>query len=343
MPEQEVLTSPEKEDLSLEQIETLSKYVHMEGIKSSLNDELSKTVEAKNELLGSLTGLDNEKDFLSEKLANFKSTQELSLYLKNDKNLEEFFVNPETGETLELSIDIEDKQREKDFKRELLIYLKTTDDAYAAIDKEFEEMEKATDEINADLKEVCTQLSDNVLNYVGYLEDKAKEMEDKEAAAKLLKATKYIKSGYTLEVFNESLDKYPSVARHTVEELINKKGIDTVGQRYLKKLRANEIKVSLIPLISNPENNVLSIEKSVMIKDDEYIMEDLFIYSIIRYFSMANWDDANIKRAHASIALVMKRLISGELDADVKNDVLTAMTKYLKRFNEYIPMEVTSE
>jgi hypothetical protein len=321
----------EEKELTMEEIENLSKYVHMEGVKDSLNSELKKVTDAKSELLGSLTGLDNEKDFLSEKLAAFDTVETLKAFLKPDKNVDDFFVNPTTGEELTLSIDIDDEKRARDFKRELLIYMKTSDVAHAQIDREYEELEKATAEIDKDLKEVCSQLSDNVLTYIGYLRDKANESEDEVMKKRILTSCRYIESGYTLDIYNETLDNYPSVARHTVEELTSSRGVETVGARYLKKLKANDVKVSLIPLISN-KPDTLSIEETVLIKDDEYVLPDLFIYSIIRYFSMADWSNGDIKKAHASIALVMKRLLSNELEDEVKQNVLTAMVKYLARF-----------
>ena len=324
-------------ELTMEEIENLSKYVHIEGVKDSLASEMNKVNEARTELLGTLTGLDNEKDFLATKLTEFSSVEELRKYLANDDNLENFFVNPETGDVLSLSIDIDDEKRAKDFKRELLLYMKTTDEAQARIDAEYEELEKATAEIDKDLKEVCSRLSDNVLTYVSYLKDKAEACEDGDLKKKILDACRYIESGYNMDIYNEVLDKYPSVAKNTVDELVSTRGIDVVGKRYMKKLADNKVKVSLIPLISNkPE--VLSVEETVLIKDYEYILPDLFIYSVIRFYSRADWDD-NIKKAHASIALVMKRLLNNELEEEVKQDVLAAIVKYLARYKEYIPIK----
>ena len=337
--EPEVTTTINTDDvettLSMGDIETLTKYIHSQGVKESLNNEFEKVEGARQELLGSITGLDNEKDFIQDKLDKFSTVEELQEHLKSDKNVEEFYVNDDTGEVFELAVNIEDPKRAMQFKRELLVYLKTTDIAHAAIDKEYDELEKATAEMDMNLKEACVQLSDNVLTYTGYLKDNAEKCEDETLKKNIKESAKYIESGYTFEVLQEVLDEHPSVIRNTVKELVTSVGIDRTGKRYTDKLKRYGIKVSLIPLVPNSDSDK-SIEEMVLIKDDEYKLPNLFIYSAIRYFAMANWDNENTKRFHASLALVMKRLMSNSLHEDVKEMVLTNMIKYLAQFDKYI-------
>lgn len=322
-------------NLSMSDIDRLSKYIHVQGIKDSLNNEVDKVNGARQELLGSLTGLDCEKDFIQEKLDKFNTLDELKEYLVSDSNVENFYVNDETGDVIDISIDIDDKKRQLQFKRELLIYLKTTDIANAAIDREYEELEKATAEMDMSLKEACIQLSDNVLAYIAYLRTNADSCEDETTRKKIIESAKYIESGYTFEVLQEVLDEHPSVIKNTVNELIRQRDVDRIGKRYTDKLRRYNVNVSLIPLVSNG-NDVRSVEEYVLIRDDEYKLPDLFMYSTIRYFAMADWDNENVKRFHASIALVIKRLISNDLDEEVKDRVITYMIKYLAQFEPFI-------
>ena len=75
-----------------------------------------------------------------------------------------------------------------------------------------------------------------------------------------------------------------------------------------------------------------SFEEMVLVEDD-YEIPDLFVFSLIRYFSLADWSDPNIKRAHSVISLVIKRLISNDFeDEEVKTNVKTAIIEYLKIF-----------
>ena len=325
----------EDTNLSMDQIDQLTKYIHVQGIKDSLNSEMDKVTGARKELIGSLTGLDSEKDFIQEKLDTFASVEELQEYLKSDKNVDDFFVNPDNGEVIELSVAVDDPKRAMQFKRELLIYMKTTDIAHAAIDKEYDELEKATAAMDTDLREACIQLSDNVLSYIGYLKDGAENITDEVEKQKVLESAKYIESGYTFEVMQEILDEHPSVIKNTVNELTRGINIDVTGKRYTDKLKRYGIKVSLIPLVSNGEN-IRSVEEMVLIEDDEYKLRDLFMYSAIRYFAMANWDNDNVKRFHASLALVMKRLVSNEFNEDVRDRIIVNMVKYLAQFAPYI-------
>ena len=325
----------DEKDLSMDDINTLTKYIHTQGIKDSLSNELDKVESARDELLGSLTGLNNEKDFIQDKLDTFESVEALQEYLKSDKNVEDFFVNEANGETIELSVAIDDEKRSLQFKRELLIYLKTTDVAHDAIDKEYEALEKATAEMDENLREACIQLSDNVLAYTMYLKDKANESSDEILKKKILDSAKYIESGYTFEVLQDVIDEHPSVLKNTVKELLSGTGVSNIGNRYTDKLKRFGIKVSLIPLVSNG-TSVRSIEENVLIKDDEYKVPDLFIYSTIRYFAMADWNDENVKRFHASIALSMKRLISNDLAEEVRQNLIARMVEYLAQFDKYI-------
>lgn len=318
-------------NLSLDEVERLAKFINTEVTKEALNEQMNQISKSKTEMLNCLAGLDNKKDFISENLAKFSNVKELTEYLKNPDHIKELYTNPDTGEVIDLSINIESEARAKDFKRELLIYLKTSDDASAMIDKEFDELNKATNEMNADINEVCMQLSDNVLTYASHLENKANACNDEVLKNKVLKTVKYIKAGYDLSVFKEVLKEHPSVIPHTVKELESKYGIERTGRKYNSKLKSHNVKVSLIPLISNKPKR-LSIEEQVLIKDDEYTIPDLFMYSIIRFFSMADWNDSDVRKAHASIALVMKRLLNNEFEHNVRESILTAMVEYIHMF-----------
>ena len=71
----------------------------------------------------------------------------------------------------------------------------------------------------------------------------------------------------------------------------------------------------------------------MLVRNEQYIVPDLFVYSLIRFFAMADWNkDNNIRKAHASVILVIRKLIKNEFVDDVKKDVIDSIVKYLAKF-----------
>lgn len=316
---------------TMAKIEDLSKLVHMEAVKNDLASHMD-TLHAENaKLMGTIKGLDSEKEFLDEKLKEYTSDS-LAKHLRSDKNVLDFFINPDTGVTLEMNIPFESREREIEFKRGFLVYLKTTQEAFDKIDEQFDELDKYTAEMNADIKSACDVLSDNVLTYISYMKDKADAIEDEKTKKKMLESLRYIKSGYDLSIYAEVIEKHPSVASKCVSELQKEVDIQRVGARYAKKIESNGIKMSLVNFASDIQSGKKSFEELTLVKDEDYKLPDLLVYSLIRFFSMADWSDNNIKKAHASVSLVLKKLLNNEFEEDIKTQVVDSIRTYLSMF-----------
>ena len=65
----------------------------------------------------------------------------------------------------------------------------------------------------------------------------------------------------------------------------------------------------------------------------KYELPDLFVFSLIRYFAVSDWNDETIRQAHASVALTIRKLLNNEFEDELKLKVKTAIVEYLKLFN----------
>ena len=70
----------------------------------------------------------------------------------------------------------------------------------------------------------------------------------------------------------------------------------------------------------------------MLIREEQYIVPDLFVFSLIRFFAMANWSDPDIRKAHASVSLVIKKLLANEFIDEVKKDIIDAIVTYIAKF-----------
>lgn len=318
-------------ETSMKELDSLVNFVNVESAKSELSSTAKELEAQQHRITERLSGGEDNRDFLNERLAKM-TLEECEAHLKSDDNVIKFFINEETGEEIVIDIDFESKTKEIDFKRGLLVYLKSSQEAMAKIDEEYKKLDEATQEMNMNVKEVCKELSDNTLSYIRYMKDKANALEDEGTKKKILETMKYIESGYTMEVFKEVITKHPSVGEKCANELTKEAQVAQIGERYTKHLNRNNVKASLIPFVSDSLGTSRSFEEEVLIKDDQYTVPDLFVYSLIRYFAMADWSNDNIRKAHASIILVIKRLLANDFDEAVKADIIANIVEYLRMF-----------
>lgn len=327
----ETTSTEETKPLTENEIDQLSQIIHAQAYKKEMLRQTESIQDKVNELKGTIKGLDMDKEFIDEMLKSY-TVEQLESRLKNDDAVEAFFINPETGEPLEMNIEFESKAREIEFKRGLLVYIKSSQDTFEKIDKAMEELDKETEEFQKNIGEVTYSLSDNVLTYINYMKDRLNLMEEGRDKRHMTKLVKYLESGFTFEVFADVIKKYPTVAPKCISELKNEQNIKNIGARYGAKLKTNKIPVSLIGFASDITEGRKSLEELLLIRGEQYIIPDLFIYSLIRFFAMEDWNDGYVRKLHASVSLTLKKLLNNEFTEEVKNDVINSMVDYLKLF-----------
>lgn len=317
--------------LTENEIVEFSKLIDAQATKEEVSRHTQEIVEEKDKLLSVLkTDNVDSPNFIDEKLNEYTLEELKSLFNKNPDAVNDFFIDPVSGNELELTVPFESDQKKQDFKKDFLLYIKTTNDALEGISKQEQELSEYVTEMNKDIKEAATSLSDNILGYIQILKDKADALPIGKARSDMNKMIYHIESGFTLGAFRDVLVKYPSVPKRCVDE-VTKQDVARVGQRYLEKLNKNNVPASLIMFISN-DTDTLSFEEKMLIKDDQYKVPNLFIYSLIRFFSMADWNDPNTRRLHSSTMIMIKRLVRNELADEVKELQIERIVNYLTLF-----------
>lgn len=316
-----------------EKISVLNGYanlVGMEARKNSLYAEIDKQKEKVASIQKFIDGPEEEAEFIEEKLREVKTIEELQARIKTEAGLNYFFTNPETGELLGVSDVIEEKKKDE-FRRSYLVFLKNNQIAMDGIDAELEKYNQAIDEFDADIKDVMAVMADNVLAYTEYLRQSIPE--DHPNYNKVMRTAKYIDSAYDMTVFNEILDRYPSIIKHTVEDFHSERRTKEIGSRYFKKLASAHITSSLIGFVSDDPAD--SYEYKALLPDQyQRGMENLFVFSLIRFFATESWSDQDVRKCHASVIVALRKLVSPNISDDLKAKMRTAISSYLKRFYE---------
>lgn len=303
--------------------------VNIEARRKFIQNAIDEHSEHNKQLTKSFKGGFELDNVINEKLSKYESVDDLRKALKSDKVVNWFFTNDETGEIMEVDPVIP-KEKHMEFKRSYLIYALNTEINLKKIEDEQRELDKAMLEFNKSNEDIWKELSENVLEYSKRLRESVPPDHPRYKA--IMEGCHYIESAYTMDVLNETLDKYPSIVKHTLEDMKSSRRIKEIGTRYTEKLRRNGINVSLYPMLSTKEDK--SVEY-ICLRPGQYKpgMENLFVFSCIRYFAMETWiSHSSVAKFHASLIVVLRKLKDNSLPDDVKEMVMSNISAYLERF-----------
>lgn len=313
-----------------EKINALSGYtnlISMQARKNSLYSEIDHQNQKVNEFKKHVAH-GEDSDFIEDKLRECKTVEELQARIKTKEGLDYFYTDPETGDVLETTDDIKESEREN-FRKAYLVFLKNNQIAMDGIDEELRKYDEAIAEFDEDIRDVMAVMADNVLTYTDYLKNSVPK--DHPNYKRMMKTVKYIESGYDMSVFSEVLDKYPSVIKHTLEDFRSDKRTKEIGSRYFKKLASSKVTSSLIGFVSDDPHDSYEY-KALLPNQYKSGMENLFVFSLIRFFSMESWTDTDIKKCHASLIVALKKLTSPNINDDLKDKMRSSIAAYLQKF-----------
>lgn len=313
-----------------EKISALNGYtnlISMQARKNSLYSEIDHQNQKVNEFKKHVAH-GEDSDFIEDKLRECKTVEELQARIKTKEGLNYFYTDPETGDVLETTDDIKESEREN-FRKAYLVFLKNNQIAMDGIDEELRKYDEAIAEFDEDIRDVMAVMADNVLTYTDYLKNSVPK--DHPNYKRMMKTVKYIESGYDMSVFSEVLDKYPSVIKHTLEDFRSDKRTKEIGSRYFKKLASSKVTSSLIGFVSDDPHDSYEY-KALLPNQYKSGMENLFVFSLIRFFSMESWTDTDIKKCHASLIVALKKLTSPDINDDLKDKMRSSITAYLQKF-----------
>ena len=323
----------ENKELTLDDMKQLTDFIDSEAQKHMIEEETKRCQEINDEVLSHITSGEGERDLLLDKLKELSLAEVNRKINSHNKKafIDNLFTNQD-GDELVIDIDFDTPEKELDFKCGLVTMLKTSQEAMEKIDEEQRKLDEATIEINRDIQQACKELSDNVLAFISLKREEYNNCPDEKIKAKGLETLRYIESAYTMDIYKDIVDRYPSTIDNCIRELKHEESVKKIGKRYTDKLKRNNVKISLIQYASDISIGTKSFEEIMLIKDDQYTIPDLFVFSLIRYFAMADWNNVNIRKAHASICLNIKKLFNNEFDDAVKADIIDAIVDYLDRF-----------
>lgn len=325
----------------LQALNTYSEIVQINGRKEYLTKKIVEHKEMADKMRSSLFK-EQDTDFIDEKVTSFINThpgdrnlkKTFMDYIKNPVNLNYFYTDPATGEMLD--IDISNAPNKKatnaDFKMDFLLFIFSTIESSMKIDAEMAAYEEELKKFDVEYKDIMRMLSDNVLLYIDNLE--AKLDPDDLNYKKTVREIKHIRAGYDMSMFKNVLEKYPSVIEKCVTEMKKPKEIESISARYHQKLMKADVNVSLVTLIDDdPKKSMeyLTLPKGYY----EEGRENLFVWSLIRFFAMESWSDGAMRKLHASVFNVLSKLRRGDMEPELKEYVVDNIRDYLTLFQNY--------
>lgn len=268
---------------------------------------------------------------ITEKLKKFSSVEELTNHLKDTSHVNEFFIN-EDGTTMDISIPGGKKNlTEKDFaefKQSVLIYLKQE----AIIKDEFDKELKKFDEERKEIEQsMGTSANEIILSYLDLATEKKNELLKRGiTGGKELRSTNHILSGFDFNVELETMREHPSIIKNTLNEMHNESLIISYGKRYRVAIKNHQSIATLISFISNTPNSSF---EEVFLPPDKYKAgyENLFLFSIIRHFSMTRWTEDTVKM-HAMTVSLLQQMVNNELPEEIQSKYVENIAAYLSVF-----------
>lgn len=317
-----------------EQFDTLQKYGEMNAIEArrqNLASEVQRNQEQMNNVLKATFNEGDDVTFVEQKVAacDCKDENEFREVLR-EKGIAYFFTDPTTNEEISV-VDSIPKDRANEFKKDYLIFLFSNMRCMAGIDEEQKKYDEAIAEFDRDSKEVTDLLAGNVLTYTAHVRRSVSP--DSPMYKKVIRSCDYVDSAYNFKVIFDMFEKYPNARKNLLRDF-NKPGeISRLGTRYFTKLNSVKIKSSLLPFASTkPEE---SLEYKVLAPNQyQKGQEDLFIFTMIRFFAMESWgSDQDVRKFHSSLIVALKRLVDGNMDESTMTLMTNSMADLLALIN----------
>lgn len=316
--------------VTTEMIDNYLNAINMENIRQIVDEDLKKLDLQKKEFADAMKCDDDTKEKLLDKIATMDSKY-LEKSLKNDKFVESLFTD-EDGEPIELDVDFKgNRKSEIEFMRGFASWWNSCIRMEQQLQANMDEYKKDIAETQIELDEAVYNLSDNILNYTQYLKDQAYETKDQKEIDRVVTLTKYMESAYTMDVYRENLEKYPSVITNTIKDLNNETRVESIGKRYMDKLASQKLHAHLVKFASSEKQKSF---EELHLPNGTYEYPDLFVFSLIRFFSMADWSDVNIRRMHATTYIVLDNIYNDNIDFGVRKNVKDSIIEYLAVFSK---------
>lgn len=304
----------------------LQKIANVTSNVVSAQRKLADTLHGRGEVLKFVNG---DIESIEDKLKSFGSSEKLSEYIKNDENVNSFFIDNE-GNEITLNLPKEYKKScatDSDIvnmKRQILVFLKQSQIMTDEFQKIVDDYNKEQESIE---KEMGTTVKDIVIDYLRYSLEQEKSIKDGE---KINSELSHLLSGFDFRIEKDTLKSVPSIVEHTLKDFRDTDKIKEYGERYRSAINKANSLATLISFISNYPDT--SIEESFL-PPDKYKKgyENFFIFSLVRYYAMTYWTP-QVRRMHAMTISILQQFLDNTLPSDLKERYAENISSYLEAF-----------
>lgn len=314
----------ENKELNFEEMINL---VDVEAVKIKYKNEMKEVATTRKNLTRQTLGFgyDKMEEAMDKRLTEM-TMEEFDSKINTKEFVESFFVDG-NGNTINFDNgNLKDGVDDFKFKQQFLTYVKSTMEYENNIDHELEKLNEETEKLNTEIKEACDMLNDNILTYIAYMREKAETMEQPQKG-KILKYMNFIESAYTFDEVKKVIDRYNTIPANTLKEFTNPVRSKDIIKNYERKVKTHKTTPVLTALYK-----MMSFEKKFL-KPSQYEpeMEGLFLFTLIRYFSMSNFNDCD-KKMHSAMCVTFKNLYEGKLADSSQELVLKNAAEYLELY-----------
>lgn len=280
-----------------------------------------------------LSRVSGDRELLERKIGEFSSVAELTASLNTKEAVNEFFRN-EDGTPMTIITDNGTSITEEEdfeFKKGLCLYIKQLQMSQDDLTAQMKKFADETQEIRNELGLALRDFIEGQLSEIPELRKKIMSGEKLDSEKKkALKEIDCVESGFTFKMILDTFAEHPTIPVNTLKDMMNDDSVISIGKRYRLELSKSNTHISLVSLISDSPQTSF---EAVYLPPDKYTpgKENLFVFSLIRYFAMTYWTP-EIRKLHTSIIILMQRFIKDELTAERKEQYVENIATYLKSF-----------
>ena len=339
-----VITQEELDAMSTEEkVKVLKDYsdvIDIAAKQSTMNREMQEAWNQRDQMAQYMKAEDgiDPVAIITKNMADIPNSEVLLReYLPYKEKVQELLTDKETGVVIDMDVPEDtDPAKKYEFTKDFLLFFKRIDDSIAEYDRISREADEEMKKLNVEIKEISRVMSSNVLTYIESLKDTIKPDDPGYDVAQ--KTIMGVESAYNFKMIFDTLEKYESIVRNTVDDFKRESRITDIGKRYANNLAKTKTSVNLITFLPRSKNTK-SIEAAIVPKFYRAGTEDLLVFIFIRYFSNnGNLDTVEGKKFHAALYHMLYQLMNNQLSDENRDYVIEYIKKLLQLHYDKMPI-----
>lgn len=301
----------------------MTKALEIGTAKNQFEKSLEDIKQGQGELLSVINNSES-KDVFKEKLEQYDLAT-LTVKVK-DNNFIDSILTDENGNPMDITGEFSSKDREYEFKRDFILYFKSSQEYEHKIDNALESINNDYKEFETDMENICNTMSDNMLAFVEELKEKSLKLNGKEREKAELHID-HIESAYNMSIFLKVIDTHPSIITNTLREFNNTVLFNDVISKYEKLCS----KAKVEPIFSNIiKKERMSFEERFLVPGS-YTRENLFMFILIRYFVTNKIQGLELK-LHSALSVCIRNIYRDRMIDNVKDRFLSSITTLVNKY-----------